>query len=228
MPLKAVTLAFALLVLLGSLGTAVQSEQPAQAGPDRQVRVEGGLLSVVLEQAPAGEVFGAIADQGRIVIRLDRTLLAAPLTARFDHLPLERGLRRLIDQLQSRNYRIDFAAEAGGEPRVERVEILAASGPREVATFSAADNSDRARKAAEKLDRPLNPGEQKRFEEKGGLPGVPQGLQRKAERGGKIPPGNAWRFDRAAKILESDTASTTHSDQGEAPSAFEAEISGAR
>ncbi len=225
---KGAALALGLFVLLGSLSTPIEAEQPPQADHKWQVRVEGEVLSVVLEQAPAGEVFGAIADQGKIVIRLDRTLLAAPVTARFENLPLERGLRRLIDQLQSRNYRIDFATEAGGEPRVEQVDILAASGPREVTTFSAGGSPDQAQERAEKPYRPLNPGEQKRFEETGGLPGAPHGLQRKAERGGKIPPGNAWRFERAAKILDRDTASMIQDDQGEVPPASKGEVGGAR
>ncbi len=215
---KAAALSFALLPWLVALGQPIGAEEPPQASHEWQVRVEGGLLSVALDRAPAGEVFGAIADQAKIVIRLDRTLLADPLTDRFEHLPPEQGLRRLIEHLWSQNFRIDFASEAGGEPRVQRVEILAASGPQEVQTFSAASTDQAPNGGKNKKDRPLNPGERARFEKDGGPPGVPKGLQRKAERGKPIPAGNAWRFERAAQILGTHPESLVKTDQAEAPS----------
>ncbi len=91
---KAAALPLALLLWLVAPGQSIGAEEPPQARHDWQVRVEGGLLSIALDQAPAGEVFGAVADQGAIVIRLDRTLLAVPLTDRFERLSLEQGLRR--------------------------------------------------------------------------------------------------------------------------------------
>ncbi len=223
---KAAALALALLLWLVAPGQPIGAEEQPQARHDWRVRVEAGLFSVTLDQAPAGEVLGAVADQGTIVIRLDRTLLAVPLTDRFERLPLEQGLRRLIGQLRSQNFRIDFAAKAGGEPRVERVEILAASGPQEVQTFSAA-GADRAPNGGKK-DRPLNPGERGRFEREGGLPGVPKGLQRKAEQGGGIPPGQAWRLERAAQILGTDTESLLKTEQKQVPSGLSTEGAEAR
>jgi hypothetical protein len=224
---KAATLSFALLTWLVALGQTSGAEEQPRARHDWQVRVEAGLFSVALDQAPAGEVFSAVADQGKIVLQLDRTLLAVPLTDRFERLSLEQGLRRLIDQLRSQNFRIDFAAGAGGEPRVKRVDIFAASGPGKFQTFSAA-SADQTLNGVEKKDRPLNQGERARFEKNGGLPGVPKGLQRKAERKGKIPPGNAWRFERAAQILGTDTESLVKTDLGEAPSDAAGEGDGAR
>lgn len=224
---KALTLSVALLTWLVALSqTSGAGEQP-RARHDWQVRVEEGQFSVALDQAPAGEVFGAVADQAMIVLRLDQTLLAVPLTDHFERLSLEQGLRRLIDQIRSQNFRIDFAAEAGGEPRIKQVDIFAASGPREVQTFPAA-SADQALNGVEKKDRPLNQGERARFEKNGGLPGVPKGLQRNAERKGKIPPGNAWRFERAAQILGTDTESLVKTDRGEAPSGPAAKGDGAR
>lgn len=225
---KARALSLALLPWLVALGQPIGAEEPPQARHEWQVRVEGGLLSVALDGAPAGEVFGAIADQGKVVIRLDRTLLADPVTDRFDRLPLEQGLRRLIDRLRSRNFRIDFVAGAGGKARVDQVTVLAASGPQEVQTFSAATDAEQKPNGDGKKDRPLNPGELRRFEKAGGLPGVPPGLQRKAERGGKIPPGNAWRLERAAQLLGTETDSLLTTDQGQVPSGLSTEGGGAR
>jgi len=224
----AAALSFALLTWIVALGQPIGAEEQPRARHDWQVRVEAGLLSAALDQAPAGEVFSAVAQQGEIVLRLDRTLLDVPLTDHFERLPLEKGLRRLIEQLRSHNFRIDFAAEAGREPRIKRVEILAASGPRKVQTLSAATGTEQAPNGVEKRDRQLNQGERVRFENNGGLPGVPKGLQRKAERKGKIPPGNAWRFERAAQILGTDVESLVKTDHGEAPSGPAGEVGGAR
>jgi hypothetical protein len=223
---KSAALCIALFLWLVTLGQPIGAEQHPQARHESQVRLEGGLLSVALDGAPADEVFGAIAEQGKLVIQLDRALLATPLSDRFEALTLEQGLRRLIDQLQSHNFRIDFVGEPGGEPRVERVEILAASGAQEVKTFSAARNRGLATQGSAAQNRPLNPGERARFEKDGGLPGVPKGLQRKAERGGKIPPGNAWRLERASQILGPGTESKT--DQSQVPSGLSTEGGGAR
>jgi len=223
----AAALSFALLTWIVALGQPIGAEEQPRARHDWQVRVEAGLLSAALDRAPAGEVFSAVAQQGEIVLRLDRTLLDLPLTDHFERLPLEKGLRRLIEQLRSQNFRIDFAAEAGGEARVKQVDIFAASGPQKVQTFSAA-SADQALNGVEKKDRPLSQGEQVRFEKKGGLPGVPKGLQRKAERKGKIPPGNAWRFERAAQVLGTDMESLVKTDRGEAPSGPAGEGNGAR
>ncbi len=106
------------------------------------------------------------------------------------------------------------------------MEILAASGPQEVQTFSAA-SAEQAPNGGKK-DRPLNPGEQRRFERKGGLPGVPKGVQRKAERGGKIPPGQAWRLERAAQILGTDTESLLKTEQKQVTSGLSTEGAGPR
>lgn len=215
---KFTVMSFALIAWLVGLGQPVGAEEHPQARHESQVRLEGGLLSVALDRAPADEVFGAIAEQGKLVIRLDRALLVTPLSDRFEALTLEQGLRRLIDHLQSQNFRIDYVGQPGGEPRVERVEILAASGPQEVKTFRAASTDQAPNGGKNKKDRPLNPGERERFEKNGGLPGVPKGLQRKAGRGGKMPPGNAWRLERAAQILGTDPESLVKTDQAEAPS----------
>ena len=225
---KVVALSFMLLAWPAALVQPIGAQEQPQSRPDWHVRMEAGLLSASLNRVPADEVFGAIAEQGKLVIQLDRTLLTVPLTDRFERLPLEQGLRRLIGLLQSQNFRIDFVGQPGGEPRVERVEILAASGPQEVQTFSAARADQAANGGKGKKDRPLNPGEQRRFEENGGFPGVPKGLQRKAERGGRMPPGNGWRFERAAQILGTDPESLVKREQEQAPSGFAEEGGGAR
>jgi len=120
-----------LLLALGWFLGAAGAWAPEPSGAQQQaVRVEDGLLSVELESAPAQEVFRAIAEQGGFEVRLDRSLLRRLLTARFERLPLDKGLERLIGLLQTDNYWIEFLGD-----RVERVEVLAATGLREVQDF---------------------------------------------------------------------------------------------
>ncbi|MBI4260977.1 MAG: hypothetical protein HY658_10465 [Actinobacteria bacterium] len=206
--------AIAALLLVGLLGTAaLAAEEPGTAR--QEVRIEGGRLSVELERAPAARVFRALAEQGGMLVRLDRSLLEVPLTTRFDDVPLDRGLRRLIRLLQTDNFTIEFLGD-----RVERVEVLAATGPREAEEYRPA-----AAKAAEgepalpplesggipkgvrkQMERGLTPGQQRAYARTGRLPRdaieVPEGLRLKKERGEPMPPGSAWKLEQALRLQQ--------------------------
>jgi len=197
-------------VLAGAAGVAA-----AEGRLD--VRVQDGRLSVDLDRARAGDVLAAIAVAAELTVRLDQSLLGVPLTSRFEAVPLERGLRRLIAQLQTENFRIEYAAAAGA-PRIVRVDILAASGERTVQEFRAGAPPGVAstvrleldeegvipRGIRRQMEQGLTPGEQRRQAKTGRLPGsvtrVPEGLRLKMERGEPMPAGSAWKLERALQL----------------------------
>ena len=206
--------AIAALLLAGLLGTAALAAEEPGAG--RQgVRLEGGRLSVDLERAPAARVFRALAEQGGMLVRLDRSLLDVPLTTRFDDVPLERGLRRLIGLLQTENFTIEFLGD-----RVERIEVLAATGPREAEEYRPAaakapegepvlpplESGEIPKGVKKQMARGLSPGEQKVYARTGRLPRsaieVPEGLRLKQERGEPMPAGAAWKLEQALRLQQ--------------------------
>ena len=176
---------------------------------------DNGLLSVALKSVPASEVFRALAQKERLVIRLDETLLKVPLTDEFARLPLEEGLRRLIRQLQTDNFLLGYVEEPGGGHRVVSAEILVKGSSGAVKEFgsqtassargpSTADKGDKTIPRGRKMqiDRGLNPGQQKYVERTGKMPPhltqIPEGIQLRMERGEDLG-GWQWKVDRAQK-----------------------------
>lgn len=192
-------------LLLVFAAAAEAQEKDAKKG---EVQVEAGLLSVKLDKAPAGELFQKISEQGKMVVRLDETLLKAPVTEEFDNLPLEEGLRRLIGQLKTDNFVMAYVAEPGGQRRVVSVEILARGSPgvaQQLGSVSARveEPAGVPKGIKKRIERGLNKGGQKQFERTGKMPQnvtkIPLGLLLKKERGEDLGPGSAWKFERALK-----------------------------
>jgi hypothetical protein len=185
-----------------------------------RIVIDNGLLSVALESVPAREVFRAIAQKERLIIRLDEGLLKVPLTDQFERLPLEEGLRRLIRQLQTDNFLLGYVEDLAGGPRVVSAEILAkgssgvveqfggqaAASARGPATVDKGDKTiPRGRKM--QIERGLNPGQQKHVERMGKMPGsvtrIPEGVTLRMERGEDLG-GWQWKVDRALKAQMAD------------------------
>ena len=200
-------------VLVGGLYGAAEGQEAGS--PKLEVQVEEGLVSVSLNEAPAGDVFQTIARKGKIVIRLSNTLLDVPLSEELEGLPLEKGLRRLIARLGN-DYNVFKAYGTAGpdrELRLLSLDILARGSPGAVQEFSArkglgetqAKRIPKGEKRIpkglqEKMARGLPPGHQKILERTGKLPGeikeIPEGLLRKLERGEPLPPGIQRKLDR--------------------------------
>lgn len=189
--------------------------QAQEKGKRRDIQVEGGVLSVALDQVPAKEVFEAIGQKGKIAILMDKSLFELPVTEEFDNVPLEEGLRRLIAQLQTGNFLISYLAGPGGERQVVKVEILAvggATGGVELSSSPARDKPDDMEpleipKGIQKqITRGLNPAERKVYEQTGKLPrrltDIPKGFQEKIERGEELAPGQRLRLERILRAQE--------------------------
>ena len=90
-----------LAVILTAVGlgcvAAVSVAAEEASGPAMRVTVDGGLLSVQLDEAPLEAVLEAIAAQTEVVITL-RGDLGAVRPQAFSDLPLGEGIRRLVDE----------------------------------------------------------------------------------------------------------------------------------
>ncbi|OOO01001.1 MAG: hypothetical protein USCGTAYLOR_02792 [Chromatiales bacterium USCg_Taylor] len=115
-------------VLLLSLGSA-WAEEPFY------LSVKDNTLSARITQIPLGEVLQALAREARVAVYVRGS--AEAISASFDELPLEEGVKRL---LTGRDYTLAFErpAPAGRSPRLIEIRILAEGGAGALTTISEA------------------------------------------------------------------------------------------
>jgi len=103
-------------VLLLSLGSA-WAEEPFY------LSVKDNTLSARVTQIPLGEVLQALAREARVAVDVRGSAAAEAISASFDGLPLEEGVKRL---LTGRNYTLAFEpqAPAGRSPRLIQIRVL--------------------------------------------------------------------------------------------------------
>lgn len=128
-------------VLLLSLGSA-WAEEPFY------LSVKDNTLSARITQIPLGEVLQALAREARVAVYVRGS--AEAISASFDELPLEEGVKRL---LTGRDYTLAFErpAPAGRSPRLIEIRILAEDGAGALTTIS------EATPAAEATPTPVKP-----------------------------------------------------------------------
>jgi hypothetical protein len=97
--------------------------QPWAGGPRLQVVVHQGRLSVDLWEADLGEVLAQIHQQTGISIRVSQSP-AQTLSIQFTDVPLDQGLRRLL-QLASQSYAMRYAPGPTGEVTLQEVQVFA-------------------------------------------------------------------------------------------------------
>jgi len=133
------TLGLAGLLLIWSITSVNHPGQNARAAQDAppatdEVAVREGLLSVNLRGAPIADVLLAIGTQAgfEVIIRGD---LSAPVTWSFTDLPLDKGIRRLLDD--SSLIMVYAPSRGRAEPRpLLKVIALGASGNAAAGTAS--------------------------------------------------------------------------------------------
>lgn len=114
-------LVFLGLVLL-SMSGAWATDKAAEGGaaPSFTLSVKDNTLSVEIEDAPLGEVLKELARQAQLKVYLGESRAAEKISAKFDNLPLEEGVKRL---LKGKNYTFtyDRPATANGRPGAPRL-----------------------------------------------------------------------------------------------------------
>lgn len=128
-------------VLLLSLGSA-WAEEPFY------LSVKDNTLSARITQIPLGEVLQALAREARVAVYVRGS--AEAISASFDELPLEEGVKRL---LTGRDYTLAFErpAPAGRSPRLIEIRILAEDGAGALTTISEATPAPEATPTSVKL-----------------------------------------------------------------------------
>ena len=204
-----ITLSMLLFIAAEGLGAGTAALQKPR------IVIDNGLLSVALESVPAREVFRAIAQKERLIIRLDESLLKVPLTDGFENLSVEEGLIRLIRQLQTDNFLLGYVEAPGGGRRVVSAEILVKGSSGVVKEFGgqaaasarvpqgqSTDDKTIPKGIKMQMERGLNPGQQKHVERSGKMPRrvtqIPEGIMLRMERGEDLG-GWQWKVDRALK-----------------------------
>jgi len=200
MKFAARTTSFLLLVLVGSL--ASRAEAAGQAAKEREVQVDGWLLSVALDQIPVGEVFRIISEKRKIVVLISQSLVDVPVSEEFEKLPLDEGLRRLIAKLPNENFLMVYHTDLSGERHLRRVHILDSSSP-QVQEFPANTLVDNTTTGSKQdlpmlVEEELWPAGNEAQVEK-----IPKGIQKKMERG--LTPGQRKQFERRGELPRSVT-----------------------
>lgn len=80
---------------------------------------QAGTLSANIEQSPLAEVLQELARQANLEVSVVASLAAERVSARFERLPLEQGIERL---LVNKNYTLRYIHETSG-PRVAEIRI---------------------------------------------------------------------------------------------------------
>jgi hypothetical protein len=115
-------------VLLLSLGTAWAEDRGAEnrVVPPFTVSVKDTTLSVKIENVPLGEVLKELTRQAHLEVYLGASSAEEKISARFDNLPFEEGIKRL---LRGKNYTLTYTRTAAS-PRVAEIRVIAnGSGP---------------------------------------------------------------------------------------------------
>jgi len=199
MKFAARTTSFLLLVLVGSL--ASRAEAAGQAAKEREVQVDGWLLSVALDQIPVGEVFRIISEKRKIVVLISQSLVDVPVSEEFEKLPLDEGLRRLIAKLPNENFLMVYHTDLSGERHLRRVHILDSSSP-QVQEFPANTLVENTT-AGSKQDLPMLVEEESAAGSEAQVEKIPKGIQKQMERG--LTPGQRKQFERTGELPRSVT-----------------------
>ncbi len=115
--MKKCWVAVLLLFFLGS----VRAEEPFH------LAVKDDTLSARITQIPLGKVLQALVREARVAVYVRGSASAEAISASFDKLSLEEGVKRL---LAGRNYTLAFErpASAGRSPRLIEIRVLAEGG----------------------------------------------------------------------------------------------------
>ncbi len=127
---RAILTALAAAVLLQPFGARAQ--EPSAAGLD--ISLEDGRLSMNVRDVSLSRVLGAIAAKGGFALDIAGEL-DSKVSASFENVPLERGLRRIVGRS---SYIIELvpATGAAGPRRIARLSVFARGAPARVETTS--------------------------------------------------------------------------------------------
>ena len=127
---RAILTALAAAVLLQPIGARAQ--EPSAAGLD--ISLEDGRLTVNVRDVSLSRVLGAIAAKAGFALDIAGEL-DSKVSASFENVPLERGLRRIVGRS---SYIIELvpATGAGGPRRIARLSVFARGAPARVETTS--------------------------------------------------------------------------------------------
>jgi len=115
--------ALALAALFGATfpTLAIGADATATARPAFVVMVRGDQLSVALHHAPLGQVLSELARQAKIHVEFPASIQNEYVSERFDNLPLEQGISRL---LLGRSVAIVYEAPSGQSQTVNTTRRL--------------------------------------------------------------------------------------------------------
>lgn len=127
---RAILTALAVAVLLPPFGARAQG--PSAAG--LEISLEDGRLSMNVRDVSLSRVLGAIAAKAGFALDIAGEL-DSKVTASFENVPLERGLRRIVGRS---SYIIELAPPTGasGPRRIARLSVFARGAPARVETSS--------------------------------------------------------------------------------------------
>jgi hypothetical protein len=115
----------AVMLLLCLLCLSLRGGGAAAAGGESELAVklsvQDGLMSAHVEQVPLGAVLQELARQAQLNVHITKSDAQQPVSAKFEALPLEEGIKRL---LRGKNYGLTTAPIPGAAGRSQGLRIV--------------------------------------------------------------------------------------------------------
>lgn len=114
-------------ILVLSVGGAFAEDRVECHAPTFLLSIRDNALSAKIENAPLGEVLKELARQAHLEVYLRGSSAEEKVSARFDNLPLEEGIKRL---LKGKDYTLTYDRTMPASSRVAEIRVISnGSGP---------------------------------------------------------------------------------------------------
>lgn len=113
-------------VMVFYFGWAYAEGEGKAAAVPFSLSIKNNTLSAEIENALLGEVLKELARQAQIEVYISESSVEDKISAKFDNLPLEEGIKRL---LKGKNYTLTFARKDSAPPRVAEIKVVNGSTP---------------------------------------------------------------------------------------------------